>query len=154
MGRAGRGMVGGMPDDHALAQAVEILQTKREDILRTASEQVNRIDIAIGQLQQVMSSTAPTAAPAPVLETTLGSKSVRTMMQELLDEDDRDWSAFEVLEAYKQRGTPVHGKDPENAVRAAINDANKAGRIERTAPGRYKSTIWRLGPDKGGLNLR
>lgn len=64
------------------------------------------------------------------------------MLVNLLDEEDRDWSVNEVLDEYRRRGTPVHGADPSNALRAAIADANKAEQIVRTSMGRYKSAKW------------
>lgn len=65
--------------------------------------------------------------------------SVRTMVVQLLDERNRDWSAAEILAEYKNRGTPVHGRDPSNALRAALADAKKRGMIVSTGVGRYKS---------------
>lgn len=68
--------------------------------------------------------------------------SVRTMAIELMEEKDRDWSAGEILAEYDQRGTPVHGQDPNNALRAALADALKRGLVVRTEVGRYKSVKW------------
>ncbi|MGH9278452.1 MAG: hypothetical protein ACRD12_10175 [Acidimicrobiales bacterium] len=69
-------------------------------------------------------------------------RSVRTMVLTLLDEEDRDWSVGEILAAYERRGTPVHGADPNNALRAALADAKKRGMVISTAVGRYKSARW------------
>ena len=62
------------------------------------------------------------------------------MLVRLLDEADRDWSVSEILSEYESRGTPVNGANPDKNLRAAIVEARKAGRVERTAYGRYRST--------------
>jgi hypothetical protein len=150
-----------MTDEDPVAQAISLLKDKRYAILSAARDQANAIEIAISTLEQALPSQARSATPdrdetqivpPPVADLPPGA-SVRMMMQALLDEEDRDWSSFEILQEYQRRGRPIHGKDPDNALRAALADAHKAGRIERTAPGRYKSMLWRLGPSKGGLNL-
>ncbi len=64
-------------------------------------------------------------------------------MMRLLVATDHDWSVAEILREYEDRGTPLQAKDPSNALRAAIAEANKAGTIFRTAPGRYKASKWR-----------
>ena len=61
------------------------------------------------------------------------------MMLNLLYEGGRDWSVNEILSEYQNRGTPVEAKDPSNALRAAVAEANRAGTIVRTAPGRYRA---------------
>ena len=70
----------------------------------------------------------------------------------LMEEADRDWSAPEVLGEYMRRGTPVHGVDPSNVLRAAFADAKKRGMIFSTAVGRYKASKWRrrTGPTTHG----
>lgn len=60
----------------------------------------------------------------------------------LLEEGDRDWSVGEVLAEYQDRGTPVHGQDPSNALRAAMADAKKKRMVVSTDVGRYKASKW------------
>ncbi len=61
-------------------------------------------------------------------------------MQALLDEEPRDWNAKEILAELDRRGLPIAAQDPENALRAAIYEANRDEKITRSSPGRYKST--------------
>jgi hypothetical protein len=61
------------------------------------------------------------------------------MLNLLYEESDRDWSVNEILTEYESRGNPVTAKDPSNALRAAVAEANKAGTIVRTVPGRYRA---------------
>jgi hypothetical protein len=78
--------------------------------------------------------------------------SIARMLLALLDEADREWTVPEVLREYEVRGTPVHGKRPDHALRVAVGDTLKAGRIFRTATGHYKATKWRVVPieQRGG----
>ena len=76
--------------------------------------------------------------------------SVRTMALALMEEEDRDWSTGEILTEYRRRGTPVHGTDPNNALRAALADAKKRRLVYSTGViGRYKSAKWQLTPVPG-----
>jgi hypothetical protein len=122
-----------MPSD-AVSEAVDLLVLRRGELQSEAaaiSVEIKRIDHALGALKgDVVAPSATEQGP-----------SVRTLLVRLLEEDARDWSAGEVLAEYSRRGTPVHGKDPDNALRAAIADANKRGLIVRTAPGRYAAKV-------------
>ena len=89
------------------------------------------------QLRQQPSATVP--SPEELVGTRL---SVKTRMLVLMAEADRDWSVAEVLEEYDRRGFPIQAKDPKNALRAAVAEANRDGLIFRTSTGRYKSGKW------------
>lgn len=129
-----------MPD--AVNSALKALRSKRHEL----QDELGRVEQAINALAALApgeptpggnggatrSAAEPPARP-----------SVRTMLVSLLDEENRDWSAAEVLAEYERRGTPVHGASPDNALRAAMVDASKAGQIERVATGRYRSTKFR-----------
>jgi len=121
-------------------EAIRLLQTRREEALA----EVERIDNALTQLGRPTPRRATPSMMIPIdLErsgfTLPDRPSVRSMLVSLLTEGDgRDWNVAEVLAEYQKRGTPVHGKDPENALRAAVNEAYKAGQIIRTAHGRYR----------------
>jgi hypothetical protein len=125
-------------DDDALTQALSLLRQSRSD----ATAELARIEDAIRALENLSKKASTRTAPQPLLPGLLPGRSVRTMMLNLLDEGDRDWSVAEILAEYQHRGTPVHGKDPDNALRAAIADAYKAGTIARTSIGRYSSARW------------
>lgn len=127
-----------MPDD-PVEEAIQLLQKRREEALA----EVERIDNALTQLGRPTPRTSPARMIPIELEASgfvLSERpSVRGMLVKLLgEEDDRDWNVAEVLAEYERRGTPVHGKDPENALRAAVNEAYKAGQIIRTGYGRYR----------------
>jgi len=107
-------------------------------------KEVQRIDEAIAALEQLLPLRF-TFVPIPDELVTLRT-SVKTMMLRLLMETDRDWSVNEILEEYRNRGNPVQAKDPSNALRAAVAEANKAGTIFRTTVGRYKASKWRQEP--------
>lgn len=115
-----------------IAAALSQLISDRDDHLAQAS----RLSEAITALEAVR-------GPGEDGPATAGSRpSVRMMMMQLVNEENRDWSTAEILTEYQHRGTPIHGKDPNNALRAAIADAYKAGQIARTTTGRYKATKW------------
>lgn len=98
----------------------------------------SRVADAITNLEQYLpgGSSRPSRAPS---SHDPNRPSVRTMVVSLLEEADRDWSASEILTEYRRRGTPVHGVDPSNALRAALADAKKRGMIVSTGVGRYRS---------------
>lgn len=124
-----------MPDP--IEQALMALR-QREAELDAETDRVRR---AIASLESLVPSdeTQPQRAPSAHDP---NRPSVRTMLVNLLDEEDRDWSAAEILAAYRRRGNPVHGKDPSNALRAALADAKKRGMIVATGVGRYKAGKW------------
>lgn len=94
------------------------------------------------ELSRIDSALAALVPPTPVMSAPPVTQrlSVRQMLVALLDEADRDWSVSEVLEEYKRRGTPVHGTVPDKSLRSALVEAKKAGQVENTRWGRYRST--------------
>jgi len=129
-----------MDPDDAVAQAEALLRQRREEHLA----QVEKIDAALAAL----AGSVPTNLNRYPFQSDGGTgaitnKSVRMMLLDLLNESDRDWSVNEILAEYMKRGTPIHGKDPSNALRAAIADANKAHTIVRTDVGRYAAAQYR-----------
>jgi len=118
-------------------QVIDTLR-QRQNELRT---ELQRVDAAL----KALVPSVETPFPAPVVPRRL--LSVRQMVVALLDEAGRDWSTQEILDEYQRRGTPIHGASPEKALRAAFNDAKKAGQIESTSRGRYKSTKFTPLPD-------
>jgi len=132
-----------MPDD-PVEEAIQLLQKRRTQALA----EVERIDNALTQLGRP--TPRPQALPGPYSFQLPPERpmSVRSMLIALLRETDRDWNVAEILAEYEQRGTPVHGKDPENALRAAVNEAYKAGQIIRTSHGRY-----RIAPVRASLGV-
>lgn len=126
-----------------VVDALATLRSKRDEL----TAQISRYDEAIRTLSELVDGAVTPTGPTPgasFVATSISpesntGKSVRVMMLDLMHEDrDRDWSVNEILDEYQRRGTPVHGKDPNNALRAAIADAHKAGTIVRTTTGRYK----------------
>lgn len=115
--------------------AVSALRRKREELAYEAEQ----LDRAIEALELVVGRKRP---GADYQGASIRRSSVRTMAIALMDEADQDWSTSEILAEYQRRGTPVHGKDPSNALRAALADAKKRGMIVNTRPGRYKSARW------------
>jgi hypothetical protein len=119
-----------------IADAIERLRQGRQE----AIQEVRRIEMAIANLEQLRQQPA---ASVPNPEELVGTRpSVKSMMLQLLVESDRDWSVAEVLAEYDRRGFPIQAKDPKNALRAAVAEANRDGAIFRTALGRYKSAKW------------
>ncbi|MGO8826168.1 MAG: hypothetical protein ACLQU9_13145 [Acidimicrobiales bacterium] len=118
--------------------AILALEAKRDAL----TGEVNRLTQAISALLalgEVGAPQPPMASPRPVVVPPSGRLSVKQMMLQLLYEQDRDWNVNEILAEYQKRGTPIQAKDPSNALRAAVAEANKAGDIVRTTPGRYKA---------------
>ncbi len=118
-----------------LTEARDLLTRKRDECLA----EIAQIDKALDALSGV-GGGSPSNGAAP-------EKSVRTMVFDLFGEADRDWSVAEVLDEYERRGRPVHGKDPGNALRAALSAAFRQDKVERTAPGRYRATKWVAGSE-------
>lgn len=135
-----------MPANDAIAEARDILVQRRDEL----TSELSRITQALEALTGVgMPPNGDGIVRAP-------SQSVRSMLLALLDESNRDWSTYEILAEYQRRGTPIHGADPNNALRSAISDANKATQVFRTTPGRYKAIKWKapdtLGPPPAAAN--
>jgi len=100
-------------------------------------------DAAAGRLERAIAAMEePGVTEARVVEPPSGRESVRSMLLRLLNEEDRDWSTAEILAEYSRRGTPIHGKDPNNALRAALAEAKKAAQIVSTGVGRYRAIKW------------
>lgn len=123
-----------MTEENPVAAALELLAKKRASL----SDELRQVDEAIASLEKLVGKRAPATAGYD-----RNRPSVRTKLVTLLEEQDRDWSAGEVLDEYERRGDPVHGQDPANALRAALADAKKRGMIVRTDVGRYKAAKWR-----------
>ncbi len=120
-----------------IADALATLRQGRQ----LALEEVRRIDMAIANLEQLSQQPARSHRPTP--DEIVGTRpSVKNMLLQLLVEADRDWSVGEVLVEYDRRGFPIKAKDPKNALRAAVAEANRDGDIFRTATGRYKAARW------------
>jgi len=119
-----------------IADAIERLRQGRQE----AIQEVQRIEMALANLEQLRHQPARAVSNPEEL---VGTRpSVKSMMLQLLVEANRDWSVSEVLAEYERRGFPVKAKDPKNALRAAVAEANRDGAIFRTAIGRYKSAKW------------
>lgn len=121
--------------DDAVVDALAVLQQRRDEALM----EVQRIEAAITSLVGLV---RPAAVRGDVLDFKDGRPSVKAMMQKLLDEAARDWSVKEILDAYRERGTPIQAKSPSNALRAALTEASKANQVVRTNIGRYQSARW------------
>lgn len=119
-----------MVDVDAITGALSLLEQERARLV----DEVTRVDAAIHALRDLAQTSTASYDPH--------RPSVRTKLMSLLDEERRDWSAGEILDAYQRRGDPIHGADPSNALRAAIADAHKKGMIVRTDVGRYRSVKW------------
>lgn len=122
-----------MTDLDPVAEALALLRRKRDALMG----EVRHVEEGIAALEKLLGATA-----SPATSHDPNRPSIRTMALSLMEEADRSWSVGEILAEYERRGTPVHGKDPNNALRAAIADAFKAGMIHRTAPGRYVAAKW------------
>lgn len=128
-----------MVNDNPVGEALALLQQEREDLVGRLSQ----VDEAIAALKKLMGRGRPSTPADP------NRPSVRTKVLRLLDEAARDWSAGEIIEEYRRRDDPIHGRDPSNALRAALADAKKKGMIVSTGVGRYKSAKWSDGPNNG-----
>ena len=116
-----------------ITEALELLRQRRQALMA----EVERLETAITALEGSATATPPESSrPDP------NRLSVRAMAVALMEEGDRDWAAGEILEEYRRRGTPVHGRDPSNALRAALADAKKRGHIVSTGLGRYRAAKW------------
>ncbi len=125
--------------DDPIAEVLESLRLKLAGVEREA----DRITDAIAALEALSAEgirVAQVVARRPPTRSVPSARlSVKQMMLNLLYEQDRDWSVNEILAEYESRGTPITAKDPNNALRAAVAEANKTGDIVRTAQGRYKA---------------
>lgn len=124
-------------------ELVDILLERRIKRL----EERKRIDAELEHIESFL-AVLTTQQSVPAAFDVIGPRfaprpSVREMLVALLQEDDRDWSAAEVLAEYESRGTPIHAKNPGNSVRSAIGAAMEHRTIYRTTEGRYKSSKWR-----------
>ncbi|PLS76788.1 MAG: hypothetical protein CYG61_00200 [Actinobacteria bacterium] len=128
-----------MPSSHPVGQALELLIEQRAALLTDLAQ----VEEAIAALQRL---TGKARAAATV---DANRPSVRTKLVRLLEEAPRDWSAGEIIEEYTGRGDPIHGRDPANALRAALADAKKRGMVIQTAVGRYMATKWDPSPSNG-----
>jgi hypothetical protein len=130
-----------MPSPSPVADALAFLQQKRAELVAAHEAAIAPVDEAIRALSGLASSNgiAPPPVVSPPQVVSAPRPSVRSMLMALLNERDQDWSTDEILSEYKSRGTPVHGKNPNLALRAAIADSFKADEIVRTTRGRYKA---------------
>lgn len=122
----------------SLLETKRQLEARRNEVLQEAK----RLDAAIKAIANLTETTA-----APSSSQAKHRVSVRTMLLRLLDEEDRDWSVNEIIDEYKKRKSPIPGKGPSNALRAAIAEAYKVEQIFRTTTGRYKATKWHQLPE-------
>ena len=131
-----------MPDT-IIAEVLVVLRQKAAEHDAEAS----RIREAIASLER-LSPPEDTRSPRAASAYDPRRPSVRSMVVALLDEADRDWSASEIITEYTRRENPVHGRDPANALRAALADAKKRGLIVPTGVGRYKAVKWAVPPER------
>lgn len=124
-----------MTEGDPVAEALALLRRKHDALMAD----VRHVEDGIEALERLSGSSHTVLQAKP-------ERSIRTMALDLMNEKDRDWSVAEILDEYERRGTPVHGKDPNNALRAAIADAHKAKVIFRTSIGRYKAVQFRHPP--------
>lgn len=106
---------------------------------------------------EVTSHPMPQPTPAPAVHKTRGgpvqrkrrsgTKSVKRMVIELLEEAARPWTGPEIRDEYIHRGTPIHrvgAKDPVSPIRTALLDLIKDGKVERVGEGVYVATMYRM----------
>jgi hypothetical protein len=127
-------------------EALDALKLRQADL----RAELKRIDSAITALAELVTVEVDSASAPNGQSAQHPRPSVRSMLVSLLDEEDRDWSVKEILAEYIDRGTPVHGTRPDNSLRAAIVDAEKAAQIKRVSTGRYRST--KFDPMKGPVH--
>jgi hypothetical protein len=140
--------------DDPIEEALRLLVKRRDEALA----EVQRIEKALVDLGRPVTNTEPTrmTTAEPVAGANgvapIYPPSVRGRLVFLLDEADRDWSVGEVIAEYERRGIPFTVKAPDNALRAALLEAQRKGQVERTAPGRYRST--KFAPGQAGIEWR
>jgi len=139
----------------AVDEAVGLLMKRRDEALA----EVQRIERALADLGRPVADQATEAPPTVMRPEVIDAHprgtqhlSVRGRLVALLDEEDRDWTVGEVIAEYERRGVPFTVKAPDNALRAALVEAQRKGQVERTTPGRYKST--KFEPGEAGRQWR
>jgi len=67
-------------------------------------------------------------------------RSVKQRVLALLDEDvTRVWAVAEIAHEFELRGDSLEAKDVDNAVRTALSEGTKEGRVIRTGVGLYQA---------------
>ena len=128
-------------NDDPIRQAVELLLHGRQK----AQLELQRIDAALTSLGHLSPGPELGALYEAALMTPASPPSIRSVVVSLLDEEAKDWSAPEVLAELESRKVELRSKDPANAVRAALAEANKNGEAFRTGYGKYMSTRYQEG---------
>jgi hypothetical protein len=69
----------------------------------------------------------------------IGGRSVKEMALSLMESQGRVWTYDDIMEEYQRRGTPIHGTQPKQALRTAVWELVKSGKVVSIEPGKFKA---------------
>jgi len=134
-----------------LREAIEVLRRRRAEAMALAA----KYDTAIEMLEELDRGRTQTIALQGIASTcevgvvTVGNsqstpgpprRSVKQRVLGLLDEDpDKRWPVAEIANEFVLRGEPLEAKDVDNAVRTALSEGTKEGRVIRVGVGVYQA---------------
>jgi hypothetical protein len=125
-----------MSELEELLKALEMVKRRRA-VLQRQLDELDEIITTLPKLVTILRDTRP--SDNEVSEPYL---SVYSKVVNLLEEEDRTYSINEIFEEWARRDDPIQGKNPKNALRTALSEAVKKGRIQRIAEGEYMANIW------------
>lgn len=131
-----------MAATNPVGEALALLEQKQSSL----KSELAQVDEAVSALRKLVGKERPGGKTDP------RRPSVRTKVVRLLEEEDRDWSAGEIIAEHQERGDPIQGSDPPNALRAAFADAKKKGLIVSSGVGRYRSAKWPTASGSNGVS--
>ena len=119
--------------------AIRVIRKKRADAVDVVRKYDEALKVLIELDMEPHVATASAQGPTPIRPAPKNGLSAIDKVIRLMDEANRPWTVAEILDEYKRRGDPFESKNPKNAIRTALIDALKRGKVNRLATGVYLS---------------
>jgi hypothetical protein len=128
-----------MSELEELNKSLEMVKKQRA-VLQRQLDEFDEIIAVLPRLIRIMRDTLPSegaGSDSPHFTLSVFNKVVK-----LLEEDENIYTIGEIFDEWTHRGDPIQGVHPKNALRTAISEAVKKGRLTRLGDGKYVATKW------------
>jgi hypothetical protein len=126
-----------MDDLEELSRTIDFVQKRRALLLRQL-EELDELTPRLLRLASLLRETSYVEETSRVE----AAMSVYNKVVKLLEENSRVFKAEEIMDEWERRGDPIQGSNPKAALRTALSEAVKKGRLNRVSEGEYMASLW------------
>lgn len=115
---------------------IRALKARRREL----AAEVDRLDRAIAVLMETDPAAPKKRGKVKVKKRAASSRSVRSRVKALLEEEPQEWTMATVVDEFNQRSDPIGAKNPRAATRTALASLATSGDAKRIRDGVYIAT--------------